>query len=194
MEEKHNSTQNPKSHTPLLLTLIAAGVFLVGAALIPLLVHAQGTALESTGLIRPPAVMDQAAPQLALIDLQGNPVSLDETRGKVVLVNNWATWCPPCQAEMPGLQAYYQAHSAQSFIIIAIESGEPANIVTDFVHQSKLTFPVWLDLHGAALESFKNWNLPSSYIIDRQGTLRLNWAGPVNQATLEKFVTPLLEK
>ncbi len=188
------SENTPKSRTLLFLTLIAAGVFLVGAAVIPLLVKGQETALDSAGLVRPPVVMNQAAPRLALTDLQGNPVSLGDTLGKVVLVNNWATWCPPCKAEMPELQAYYQAHAGQGFVMVAIESGEPAGTVTDFVRQLGMTFPVWLDPRGIAVEAFRNWDLPSSYVVDQKGSLRMSWTGEVNQPTLEKYVTPLLEK
>jgi cytochrome c biogenesis protein CcmG, thiol:disulfide interchange protein DsbE len=131
---------------------------------------------------------------LTLTDLQGSPVSLETYRGRVVLVNNWATWCPPCKAEMPELQAYYETHASDDFVIIAIESGEPADQVTDFVQSYGLTFPVWLDPKGTALEAFQNWDLPSSYIVDRDGTVLMSWTGQINQATLEKYVTPLLEK
>jgi peroxiredoxin len=185
--------QNPNSRTPLILTMIAAGIFLIGAAIIPLLVRGQESALDSSGIVRPPVLMNQAAPQLVLTNLQGNPVSLRDYRGKVVLVNNWATWCPPCKTEMPELQAYYRIHTKQGFVIVAIESGEPANTVTGFVQQFELTFPVWLDLDGNAVKTFKNWDLPSSYVVDQQGILRMSWTGPVNQAILEKYVTPLLE-
>lgn len=186
--------ENTKSRTPLILTLITAGIFLVGAALIPLLVRGQDAVLEESMIARPPVVMDQPAPQLVLFDLQGKRVAFDETRGKVVLVNNWATWCPPCQTEMPELQAFYKAHINQNFVIIAIESGESAADVAKFVHQYGITFPVWLDPQSSALDVFKNDSLPSSYVIDRQGILRLSWTGSVNQATLEKYVIPLLEK
>ncbi len=188
------SEKYPKSRTPLFFTLLTAGVFLVGAALIPWLVHGQETALDSAGIIHPPVVTNQAIPPLILTDLQGNSVSLGKIHAKVVLVNNWATWCPPCQTEMPELQAYYQAHVNQGLVLIAIESGEPADVVTKFVQQHGLTFPVWLDPHAAALDSFHNWYLPSSYVVDRQGTIRLSWTGPINHATLENYVTPLLEK
>jgi peroxiredoxin len=188
------SENKPKSRTTLILTLITAGVFLVGAVLIQFLVSGQEAALEGSGVILPPAILHRTAPNLALTDLQGNPVSLEDSRGKVVLVNNWATWCPPCQAEMPELQAFYQGHTNQGFVLIGIESGEPADEVMKFVLKYGISFQVWLDPHNAALDSFQNWNLPSSYAIDRQGTLRMSWTGPVNRATLEKYITPLLEE
>ena len=184
--------KDPKSRKPLFFTLIAAGVFVAGAVLIPLLVRGQPSALDNSGIVNPPVVMDQAAPSLPLIDLQGNPVALYLTRGKVVLLHNWATWCPPCQAEMPELQAYYQVHSGQGFLVVAIESGESADTVANFVNQYELTFPVWLDLQSTELAALQDWDLPSSYVVDRQGILRMRWSGPVNQAILEKYVTPLL--
>jgi thiol-disulfide isomerase/thioredoxin len=187
--------KKPPTRSSLFLILIAVGVLLIGAGLIPVLIHAQETALESSVVVRQPEIMNQAMPLLALIDLQGKPVSLaDEAPGKVVLVNNWATWCPPCRDEMPELQAYYQAHAGRGFSVIAIESGEPAEPVINFVRQFGLTFPVWLDPNGTALDSFKNWNLPSSYVVNPQGTILMSWTGPINRATLEMYVTPLLEK
>lgn len=170
------------------------GLFLVGAMVIFYLSDAQENALESSGFVVSPTTVSYVAPQLALTDVQGNPTSLDDFRGKVILVNNWATWCPPCKTETPELQAYYTTHARDGFVVIAIESGEPANTVANFVRQNGLIFPVWLDPHSAALEAFQNWNLPNSYVIDREGVVRMSWTGSINQATLEKYVTPLLEK
>jgi peroxiredoxin len=176
------------------ITLIAGGIFLLGAGLIPLLVGAQQKALASVAPIIPPEVTSYAAPQLALTDLQGKSVSLEDYRGKVILVNNWATWCPPCKIEMPELQAYYATHAADGFVIVSIESGEPADQVISFVKEYGMTFPVWLDPEIAALEAFQNWNLPSSYVIDGDGMVRLSWTGGINQPTLEQYVTPLVEE
>lgn len=176
------------------ITFIAAGIFLLGAGLIPLLANAQQKALDSAAPIFPPTTTDYPAPQLALTDLQGKPVSIEDYRGQVILVNNWATWCPPCKTEMPELQAYYTAHAAEGFVVVAIESGEPADQVASFVQEYGMAFPVWLDPQGTALEIFQNWNLPSSYVIDRDGIIRLAWTGAINQATLEQYVTPLLEE
>jgi peroxiredoxin len=183
-----------KRHSTAIITLIAGGIFLFGAGLIPLLLNAQQKALTSVAPAIPPVTTSYPAPQLALTDLQGRSVSLEDYRGKVVLVNNWATWCPPCKTEMPELQAYYSSHAAEGFVIVSIESGEPADQVASFVQEYGLTFPVWLDPQIIALEAFGNWNLPSSYVIDGDGMVRLSWTGGINQPTLEKYVTPLLEE
>jgi peroxiredoxin len=176
------------------ITLITAGIFLLGVSLIPLLANPQQKALDSTAPIFPPITLDYPAPQLTLTDLQGKPVSIEDYRGQVILVNNWATWCPPCKTEMPELQAFYTAHAAEGFVVVAIESGEPADQVASFVQEYGMSFPVWLDPHGTALEIFQNWNLPSSYVIDRDGKVRLSWTGAINQPTLEQYITPLFEE
>jgi peroxiredoxin len=177
-----------------LITFVVGGIFLLGAGLIPLLVNAQQKTLDSAAPILPPVTSSYPAPQLALTDLQGKPVSIEDYRGQVILVNNWATWCPPCKTEMPELQAYYTAHATEGFVVVAIESGEPADQVTSFVQEYRMSFPVWLDPQSTALEIFQNWNLPSSYVIDRDGIVRLSWTGGINQLTLEQYVTPLLEE
>jgi peroxiredoxin len=177
-----------------LITFVVGGIFLLGAGLIPLLVNAQQKTLDSAAPILPPVTSSYPAPQLALTDLQGKPVSIEDYRGQVILVNNWATWCPPCKTEMPELQAYYTAHTTEGFVVVAIESGEPADQVTFFVQEYRMSFPIWLDPQSTALEIFQNWNLPNSYVIDRDGIVRLSWTGGINQLTLEQYVTPLLEE
>jgi len=183
----------PNRRLTALMSLVAGGIFILGAGLIPLLVNAQQKALASAAPIIPATTANYPAPQLSLTDLQGKPASLEDYAGKVILVNNWATWCPPCKIEMPELQAYYVSHAAEGFVVIAIESGEPADQVASFVKEYGMTFPVWLDPQSKAQGALGNWDLPSSYVIDRDGIVRLSWTGGINQATLEEFVTPLLE-
>ena len=189
-----DESNKPRHRSAALLTFIAGGMFLLAAGLIPLLVKSQQQKLETALPILPPAATHFQAPELALTDLQGNPVSIEDYIGQVILINNWATWCPPCKIEMPELQAYYKAHNTEGFVILAIESGEPADQVASFVQENGITFPVWLDSKGLALETLQNWDLPSSYVIDRQGIVRISWTGGINQPTLEKYVTPLLEE
>ncbi len=188
------SQATPRKKRNLGLALFILGLFLIGAVIIYYLPIAQQKALNGVQYILEPATVSFAAPKLALTGLDEAPTSLETYRGKIVLVNNWATWCPPCQTEMPELEAYYTKHFSQGFVVVAIESGEPASTVSEFARQYELSFPIWLDPHGAAVAAFKNWDLPSSYLIDKTGTVRLSWTGPVNQATLEKYVTPFLEK
>jgi len=174
------------------MALIGAGLIVLGVAALVALPDAGILADDDLSAI--PVAVDYPAPELQLNDLGGNPVSLADHLGEVVLVNNWATWCPPCKAEMPALQAYYEDHRDQGFTIIAIDAGEPAADVARFVKSYALTFPIWLDPTQVAEVAFRNPGLPSSYVIDRKGNVRLAWTGAIDQATLEKYVTPLVEE
>jgi thiol-disulfide isomerase/thioredoxin len=140
-----------------------------------------------------PVQVNFPSPELTLSDIQGVSHSLSDYRGQVVLVNLWATWCPPCKEEMPALQAFYEKHQKNGFMIIAVNDGDPTADVLQFVKDYGLTFPVWLDpTYLATEQAFKTLNLPSSFVIDRDGTTRLMWVGGINRTMLEKHVTPLL--
>jgi cytochrome c biogenesis protein CcmG/thiol:disulfide interchange protein DsbE len=141
-----------------------------------------------------PAEVSFPAPKLSLTGLDGSRHTLDDYKGQVVLVNNWATWCPPCKAEMPTLEEYFEDHKEQGFILIAIEAGESEDEVNEFADKNNLTFQVWLDPRSLALDIFQNWSLPSSYIIDREGIVRLAWTGAVSRAMLDRYITPMLEE
>jgi peroxiredoxin len=183
-----------KQSKVLVSTLIAGGVFLVGAAIVLILSANSDKIQQNSAYIIPPATSKYPAPSLILTNLQEKSVALSDYLGQVVLVNNWAIWCPPCKLEMPELQAYYQAHAEDGFVLIGIESGEPPDQVAAFAKTYGLTFPVWIDLHAAALEAFQNWSLPSSYVINTDGTIVYSWTGQINQKTLERYVTPLLNR
>ncbi len=195
----HRSTRRstrrsaPQKNRPIPLLLIGIGLVLLGlAAFILWPKSSQNSASDSFGVV--PARIEKPAPKLQLTDLQGNAVSLDDFRGKVILLNNWATWCPPCKAEMPTLESYYKDHQKDGFVIIAIEAGEPPSEVADFVKQYGLSFVVLPDPHLQSITAFGNNTLPNSYVIDGQGMIRFAWSGPIERAALEKFVTPMLEK
>ncbi len=172
--------------------LLLGAVFLIGAALIILFSANSDKVAQTEAYLIPPAVASYPAPDLTLTDLQGNSVSLSDYIGQVVLVNNWATWCPPCLAEIPELQAYYNAHADEGFVLIGIEAGEPVAEVAAFVKAHGLTYSIWPDPTTSAVNAFRNGNLPSSYVIDKNGIIIYMWTGQINQPTLDKYVTPLL--
>ena len=91
------------------------------------------------------------------------------------------------------MQAFYDKHQKEGFVIIAVNDGESTAAVLQFVKDYELTFPVWLDpTYIATEQAFKTLNLPSSFVIDRAGTTRLMWVGGISRALLEKHVTPLI--
>ena len=182
-----------KHQRPFPVTPFALGIVLIGIALLAMVKPKAATDVgnEDANSVVPFAV-EYAAPELTLQNIEGKTDSLSDYRDKVVLVNNWATWCPPCKAEMPTLVAYHNEHAADGFTVIAIEAGDPVNTVSPFVESFKMTFPVWLDPNGESLKTFGNGSLPNSYVIDRTGMVRYAWTGEISKAMLEKYVTPLI--
>jgi peroxiredoxin len=170
---------------------IGIGFILIVSAVLWMAVPKLQSKADSSQSVIPIAV-DYAAPSLSLENINGRIESLADYRDSIILVNNWATWCPPCKAEMPTLSAYYNEHHADGFMIIAIEAGDPLEDVLQFAQSRNLNFQVWLDPNGAALDAFRNGNLPNSYVIDRSGTVRYAWTGEIDQSMLEKYVTPLI--
>jgi len=187
-----NQTQK-RSGKLLAMFIIGTGLILIGFVSLLFLSRPVTSDAKDPDRGAVPVKVNFPSPSLALQDLHGEQVSLDEYRGKTVLVNNWATWCPPCRAEMPILQAYYNKHHHQDFTLVAIDSGDPPGQVAEFSEQFNLTFPIWIDLEMKAIQGFRNQALPSSYLIDKRGTVILAWSGAINQDNLEKYVTPLLE-
>ena len=140
-----------------------------------------------------PVQVNYPAPDLTLTDAEGISHSLKDYRGQVALVNLWATWCPPCKEEMPTLQGFYDKYKDKGFVVIAINDGDPTADVLKFVKDYQLSFPVWLDpKYSATEQAFKTLNLPSSYVIDRSGTIRLMWVGGISRRMLNKYVAPLI--
>ena len=105
-----------------------------------------------------------------LQDLQGKPWHLRDLKGKVVLVNFWATWCPPCRKEMPDLQALYDKYKDQGFFVLSISDEEMAK-VSPFIAERKITYPVLLDPGRKVNDSFVVEGIPKSFVYDREGKM-----------------------
>ncbi len=178
-----------------LLIVVGVGLVLLGIAAALLLPKPKEYTANTDEPSAIPVAVDYAAPDLTLTDLEGNPVSLSDYRGQVVLVNLWATWCPPCRAEMPTLEGYYRDHHDENFIILAIEAGgDPHDQIVAFAERFDLSFPVLEDPQGTSLAVFRTQSLPSSFVIDPEGQVKLAWVGAISRAMLEKYVTPMLKR
>jgi len=134
----------------------------------------------------------QPALDFALQDLAGNSMRLSNLRGQVVLVNLWATWCPPCLAEMPDLSALYLAHKDEGFIILGVDDQERKETVSEFLKRTPLPYPVLLDPDSRVSRAYGVSFLPMSILIDRRGVLRALFPGQSNRAKLEAAIKPLL--
>jgi peroxiredoxin len=119
------------------------------------------------------------APDFILKTFEGNTVRLSEFRGqKVVLINFWATWCPPCRLEMPTMQQIYSEYKAKGFEILAVNIEPNAQqAINDFVKELRLTFPILLDSDMKVTRKFRVIGLPVSILIDRQGIIRAKEVG-----------------
>lgn len=146
---------------------------------------------------RPPAwVTDEnrVAPAMAVVLLDGSQTSLEQMRGKVVLVNFWATWCPYCRHEMPDMERFYRDYHAQGFEILALSQDDAPETVRQFMLKENYHFPVAMAeaQHSTAFGGVSK--LPTSYLIDKQGRIRNKISGQVHYARLESLVKPLLEE
>jgi len=131
-------------------------------------------------------VLDKSvsAPNFTLPDLDGNMVSLSDYKGKVVLLNIWATWCPPCVEEMPSMEKLYQELKDEGFEILAVSvdvSG--AKEVIPFMKKHKLSFPALTDTKGDIKSLYQTTGVPESFIIDRNGIIVEKVIGPRDWAT-----------
>jgi peroxiredoxin len=153
----------------------------------------QQSSQQQDGIAQAPLTQPgQRAPDFSLTSLSGEPVKLSDYSGQVVLINMWATWCPPCKAEMPTIDQYYQAHRDDGFVVLAVNSQEKADSVNSFIQDSGFTFPVLLDDQATVMDQYNVLGLPTSFIISRDGTIQHTHTGQITKDQLEQYIDPLL--
>jgi cytochrome c biogenesis protein CcmG, thiol:disulfide interchange protein DsbE len=136
------------------------------------------------------------APDLTLTTLDGNTISLSDFRGQPVILNFWATWCPPCRAEMPVLQQVFQDYKETGLMILTVNSTahDSPSAVQNFVSEYNLAIPILLDDQGKATKNYQVSSLPTTYFIDRDGVIHeIVVGGPMADALLRSRVDGLLE-
>lgn len=137
------------------------------------------------------------APDFTLHSLNGETIHLADLRGQPVLINLWASWCPPCRAEMPAMQAVYESYQAQGFVILAVNAThqDTAASAAAFVAKNNLTFPILLDVDGQVSEAYQLRSLPTSFFVDSSGIIQeVVIGGPMAEALLRTRVETLLEE
>ena len=137
---------------------------------------------------------ERQAPSLALPMLDGAQLDLRDLQGKVVLVNFWATWCPPCVEEIPSLQRLYRATRAQGLEILAVDVGETPQQMHDFLADKPIDFPVLMDVDGSALKTWGVHAFPTTLVLDRTHRIRYAVFGAFdwNSAEVRAAIAPLL--
>ncbi|MGC8837925.1 MAG: TlpA family protein disulfide reductase [Anaerolineae bacterium] len=147
---------------------------------------------EPTKARRVAPVVGAQAPDFVLWDLKGNEVSLGRLRGHPVVLNFWATWCPPCREEMPELAAAYEAYRERGVLFVGINFLEDADRVREYVEWMEVPFPVALDVTGEVVSSYQVRALPSTFFIDREGTVVRRYTGPLTRDLLDQYLAELL--
>lgn len=136
--------------------------------------------------------LGEVAPNFELKTLEGETAKLSDYRGKKVILNFWATWCPPCRAEMPHMQKYYEKQAKEDNVeILAVNLttvDHGMEKITSFVSEYELSFPILLDSGGEMGAVYQAVTIPTSYILDAKGRVQSKFVGPMDQATIEKLI------
>ncbi len=174
---------------------LSAGVLLLGGAIAAAAYwgrSAPAGRADAFPVSRPAETI--AAPDFELHDLAGQAVRLRDFRGRVVLLNFWATWCVPCREEMPALQGLAQELGPRGLAVVGVNLKEPRSRVEAFVREHGLRFPVLLDAEGRSSERYQVFALPATFLVDRRGALVgtvlgiRDWTGPDARAYLGRLL------
>lgn len=175
---------NKKRRYWLRLILLTVMVGLIGFALYRVM---------EEGRSEKPQVGD-LAPNFQLSSLDGKPVSLEQLKGKVVILNFWGSWCEPCRTEMPALTEIYRQYQQAGIEVVGINIAETDVTAMQFVKQYKLNFPIWMDRNREVVDLYEIGPIPSTYFIDPTGKIVAVKEGPLQLNELQNIVLSMLPK
>ena len=134
----------------------------------------------------------KVAQDFTLTTLQGEQVSLSDYKGKIVILNFWATWCGPCKEEMPHMQKFHEKNPDVAMLAVNLTSMDLGiDVVKQFVHDSGLTFPILLDEADVVGKQYNIITIPTSYMIDRGGRIFREVVGPMDERMMEELISDL---
>jgi cytochrome c biogenesis protein CcmG, thiol:disulfide interchange protein DsbE len=189
MTRLHSLVKDPIRWGALVVGAIVLGAIWIGLSQVP-------ASATTSGSIPSPRE-GFAAPDFTLDTLDGQTVTLSDLRGKAVVVNLWAAWCPPCRAEMPALQAAYEAERERGLEILAVDMTyqDSEQDARRFAEEFGLTFTIPLDRDGTVARQYLLRALPSTFFVGRDGMIRkVVIGGPMSEATIRTTVSELLEE
>ena len=164
-----------------LLLLIAMGPSLPGTA-------------DGVSPLNSNNIVNSKAPDFNLRDMNGKAVSLSQLKGKVVVLNFFATWCPPCRAEMPSFNKLYRLLKQRGLEVIAVSSDRSISDIKDFLEKNKVDFPVLFDADRIATKQFRVFSMPTTFLINKNGLIvekfygEYDWTEPETRGKIEKLL------
>ncbi len=163
-------------------------LLVLAAAAIALLILVPLFRSPNASVSGPAGMVGQAAPAFDLQDDGGRAVSLTQYRGKIVVMNLWASWCPPCRAEMPDLQTVSREFAKDGVVVIGVNQGESAQRAAAFARSLDIAFPIWIDDAQRYGRVYAALGLPTTVVIDRHGVVERGFDGPL---TIEQMRSTL---
>lgn len=183
---------------------LALGMLALALALVALVVI-QGCATSNpdsgrgagtgakAGELEPAPEAGHPAPDFALTDLDGNTVRLSDLRGKVVFINFWATWCPPCRAEMPEIEAVHQEYKDKGVVVIGVDISEPESTVRQYIQRGGFTWTIVMDSTGEVARNYNIAAIPTSFFLDREGVIRAVNIGAMTKRAMEEKLAKVMQ-
>lgn len=165
-----------------------AGAIIVAVVLV---VYFRGGSSQASG---PAALQGQPAPSFTVPALDASSSGLAAYRGHVVVMNLWASWCPPCRAEMPDLQRLYQSYRPRNVIVLGVDQGESAQRVTQFAQSLGIHYPILLDQQQQYGRVYAALGLPTTIVVNAQGVVVRGFDGPLSYPQMVAAIMPLIGK
>ncbi len=173
--KKRKTQRTEPGNSPLILIVLGVGLLIIGWMAVS---ASMNTATGRVG----------SAPDFTVTTLVGETVRLSDYRGQIVMLNFWATWCPPCRAEMPAIERAYERYSEQGVMVLAINNGETSAEIAPFVQAFALQFPVVLDTERRLQDVFAISGYPTSLFIGRDGSTYATHVGGLSPVQLTGYI------
>ncbi len=135
----------------------------------------------------------ELAPDFTLVDLEGNQVSLSDFRGKTVFINFWATWCPPCRAEMPEIEAIYQEYTDKDVVVIGVDLWQSDDVVRQYIQEDGYSWTFVTDTTGVVTANYEVKAIPTSFFIDKEGIIQVVHVGMMTKRVIEDELAKAME-